>query len=222
MPTANQVKKQINGVVGRWISASLADDQCFAYQRTSRAGLTEITFQGAAHLSIALRNRAYEEIYGQLVEARAYNARMLDGALVQMMYTFSNGVLRSHRLAFFPSPHLESFQSNQDIYLEESGHVDVIASNVVPFPLRFDYDSQGPVDNPGGHPKCHLTLGQYENCRIPVTAPMTPVRFADFILRNFYDTAILGNAGVRPGPGGSFADSILPSERKLVHIVAPK
>ena len=102
----------------------------------------EVTFEGAYHVSIAMRDIAYAEIYQHLVQAGAYSAKMFDGALVQMMYKFSNGNLQSHRLAFFPSPHLEEFQNNPDIYIEDEVYADVIARNIVPFPLRFDYDAR--------------------------------------------------------------------------------
>jgi hypothetical protein len=42
---------------------------------------------------------------------------MPDGAIIQMMYVFKNDSLERHRLTFFPSPNLEEFQNNPDIYL---------------------------------------------------------------------------------------------------------
>ena len=146
---------------------------------------------------------------------------MLDGALLQMMYLFDNGILHRHRLAFFPSPHLEEFQNNPEIYLEDERYADVVARNIVPFPLRFDFDASERTSQNHLHPKSHVTLGQYENCRIPVTAPLTPVRFVEFILRNFYYTAFSQVVDKYPGFGGSFADSITQSERRMVHIVIP-
>ena len=67
--------------------------------------------------------------------------------------------------------------------------MDVIKKNIVPFPIRFDYDCRDEVVVNITHPKSHLTLGQYQNCRVPVSAPLTPYIFALFILRNFYNTA---------------------------------
>ena len=219
MPTPNQVLHQINRIVGCLIEIGLADDQCFALRRGPTSGVVEVTFEGADHVSIALRDRAYEEIYRHLVEARSYNLRMLDGALVQMMYKYLNGTLHSHRLAFFPSPYLEDFQSEPDVYLDDELHADVIDRNIVPFPLRFDYDVQSFVEL--HHPMCHLTLGQYPDCRIPVTAPVTPVRFADFILRNFYHTTFARYADKLPRFSRTFGTTILPSERELMHVVCP-
>ena len=176
-----------------------------------------MTFGEFGYVSIALKNLAYREIYYQLVQDHAYNVKMLDGALIQMMYRFSNGTLQSHRLAFFPSPDLEEFQNNPDIYIEQAIYADVIARNIVPFPLRFDYNAQeGHI-----HPRSHLTLGQYEHCRIPVTGPLTPFRFIDFILRNFYHTAFNQYADSLPRIRDSFDKSIRPEEERIIHLTVP-
>ena len=59
--------------------------------------------------------------------------------------------------------------------------------NIVTFPIRFDYDPDNFEETE--HPKTHATLGQYKNCRIPVSEPLTPEIFIIFLLRNFYNTA---------------------------------
>lgn len=220
MPSPSQIEKQINDLITFLVRISLADDQCFAFQRAARDNLVQVTFAGSEHVSIALRNLPYDEIYSRLEQERAYNVKMLDGALVQMMYLFADETLRRHRLAFFPAPHLEEFQNNPDIYEDDEMYADVIARNIVPFPIRFDYDVQEDQEELD-HPKSHLTLGQYQNCRIPVTAPVMPFRFIEFILRNFYHTAFVGQADGLPGRNGSFAESIRPAERKVVHLVVP-
>ncbi len=220
MQTPNEIKRQIDEIVAYLVEVGLADDQHFAIQRRRANGVVDVTFDGEFDVSIALKDQEYDVIYEQLARSRAYNIKMPDGALIQMMYQFSKGSLYRHRLAFFPSPHLEEFQNNPDIYLYDEIYADVIARNVVPFPLRFDYTR---ICRPQkrGHPKAHLTLGQYRNCRIPVTAPMTPVWFADCILRSFYHTAFTRYADKLPGPSGSFPEVIMPSERGVVHVVVP-
>ena len=220
MTTPNQIVGHINELIRYLVEISLADDQCFAFQRSER-DIVQVTFAGAEHVSIALRDRSYREIYQHLKQDRAYNVKMLDGALIQMMYAFVAGTLQRHRLAFFPAPHLEEFQNNPDVYQDDEIHADVIAKNIVPFPVRFDYDVRDSHYQELVHPKSHLTLGQYEHCRIPVTAPMMPSRFIDFILRNFYHTDSIRYADELPAQGGSFAESILPAERDVVHMVVP-
>ena len=103
MPNPSQTVKQINVLIGYLMQAGLADSEHHAFQRGSR-NTAEVTFRGAVNVSIALKSRFYREIYDQLREVGAYNARMLDGALIQMTYDFAKGILTRHRLAFFPSP----------------------------------------------------------------------------------------------------------------------
>ena len=220
MASPSHVQKQINGLITYLVKISLADNQRFAFQRATRDNLVQVTFAGSEHVSIALRNLPYDEIYHRLVRERAYNVKMLDGALIQMMYMFTNETLQRHRLAFFPAPHLEEFQNNPDVYQEDEMYADVVARNIVPFPVRFDYDVQE-YHQELAHPKSHLTLGQYQNCRIPLTAPMMPFRFIDFLLRNFYHTAFVRQADGFPVQDGSFAESIRPDERSVVHLVVP-
>lgn len=160
MPSPSHIEKQINDLITFLVRISLADDQCFAFQRAARDNLVQVTFAGSEHVSIALRNLPYDEIYSRLEQERAYNVKMLDGALVQMMYVLADETLQRHRLAFFPAPHLEEFQNNPDIYQDDEMYADVIARNIVPFPIRFDYDVQEGREELN-HPKSHLTLGQY-------------------------------------------------------------
>lgn len=149
----------------------------------------------------------------------------IDGALIQMAYDFSDGRLQRHRLAFWPAPHLHEFQNSPDVYLQDELHGDVISKSVVPFPLRYDYDARIGRHVDVRHPKSHLTLGQYEHCRIPVSAPVAPHCFIDFLLRNFYRTPSgCYTDAMPPGtPGTSaFEESISPAERRVVHVTVPR
>lgn len=221
MITPNGIMQQVNALVTYLVEVGLADDQNFAFERRLSADTVEITFSNAEYATAAMKNRGYAEIYQELVAARAYSVKMPDGALLQIMYAFTGDLPEQHRLAFFPSPHLEEFQSNPELYLEDEIYADVVARNIVPFPVRFDYDAREGVHRELVHPKSHLTLGQYERCRIPVTAPLTPSWFIDFILRNFYHTAFNHYADRLPRWRYSFEESILPTERGVVHVVIP-
>lgn len=216
-----RIKNQIDRLVAYLVEVSLSDSQNCTFQRKRHNNLEEVTFGKADYISTALKDRAYGEIYYELVKNGAYTAKMLDGALLQMMYMFSRNTLERHRLAFFPAPHLDEFQNDPDIYLEDEIYADIISRGKVPFPIRFDYDARSDVHVKLEHPKSHLTLGQYKNCRIPVTAPMTPFWFIDFVLRNFYHTAFSRYADDLPSCDGSFVESILPEERGVVHISVP-
>jgi hypothetical protein len=222
MPMPEKIKKEIDWIVGFLVEVGLAGDQNYAFLRNVGGKLVEVTFPQAEHVSIALKDRDYSEIYEHLSRERAYNAKMPDGAIIQMMYIFVDETLQRHRLAFFPAPHLEEFQNNPDIYLDDEIFADVIARSVVPFPIRFDYDVRDRIHQEVAHPKSHLSLGQYENCRIPVTAPMTPIMFIDFILRNFYHTATNQYANSLPRCNILFAETICLAERGVLHVTLPK
>ena len=210
---------QINRLIRHLVEVGLADDQQFAFRRGT--GVVEITFKNAEYLSVALRNLPYADVYESFARDRVFNAKLLDGALLQMRYTFTDGVLERHRLAFFPAPHLERFERDPDSYVEDRMYADIVARSVLPLPIRFDYDSRDDRHRDVAHPKSHLTLGEYDHCRIPVSAPLTPCRFIDFILRNFYRTRSGEFASSLPRFVGVFAESITPEERSVPHVTLP-
>lgn len=221
MPTPKQLVKQINAIISHLVGIGLVSDQNFCYPRLLPDGRSEVTFAGAEYLSLALKDREYTKIYTDLYAERAFTVLMPDGALLQLTYLFKGLELEQHRLAFFPSPFLDDFQSNPEVYLEDVIFAEVVARNIVPFPLRFDFDCREGIFQELHHPKSHLTLGQYENCRIPVTAPLTPIHFVDFVLRHFYHTAYLKYADELPRFDRSFNESVFPSERSVIHVHLP-
>ena len=92
--------------------------------------------------------------------------------------------LIKHRLAYFPSPKLPTADEAPELYASDEIYGDILLDQIVRFPVRFDFDPRN--YKPTFHPHSHLTLGQYENCRIPVTSALSPINFLRFILRNFY------------------------------------
>ena len=66
--------------------------------------------------------------------------------------------------------------------------------------------------------KSHLTLGQYENCRIPVSLAVSPYQFMEFILRNFYHTAQNKSYFHLTKYADEFEKSIVSEEEALIHV----
>ena len=211
--------KQIQRLTTHLVEMGLADDQQFPVLRETN--IVEITFENAGYISVALGSLSYADVYGEFARFRVFNVKLLDGALLQMTYFFSDGALMQHRLAFFPAPHRERFERDPESYYKDQMFADIVARNILPLPVRFDYDSRDERHLDVVHPKSHLTLGEYTQCRIPVTAPLTPHRFVDFILRNFYRTRSGEFATGLPRLRGIFAESITPAERCVLHITAP-
>ena len=211
--TPGAICRQINRLVSYLVEAGLADDQRFAFQRNT--DVVEITFENAGYVSSALGDVPYADVYGVFARHRVFNAKLLDGAIVQMMYVFSDGALRQHRLAFLPAPHLERFERDPELYDRDQMYADIVARVVLPLPIRFDFDSRDERHRDVVHPKSHLTLGEYANCRIPVTAPVTPHRFIDFVLRNFYQTRSEEFVSRLPRLRGVFGASITDAEQRV-------
>lgn len=220
--TPEEARSGINAIVRYLVEAGLAADQQFAFRRTRRGGVEEVTFDNAEVVGLALRGMPYEHVYSRFRRSRVYNVRMLDGALVQMMYAFDGDAVRSHRLAFVPSIRLERFQRAPEVYMEDEqfGH-EVGRLLAVAFPVRFDYHAAAERHQTVVHPKSHLTLGEFPECRIPVSAAVSPRWFMDFVLRNFYDGPGYRYADELPRHDRGFDRCIDPLERQVMHLVVP-
>jgi hypothetical protein len=221
MPSPKIICKQITQILGYLVEVGLSSDQNYPFIKESPNNIVEVTFPHSEHLSSALKNRSYAEIYQNLYSERAYITKLPDGALVTMRYLYRDNQLERHYLSFYPSPDLQEFQNYPDLYLEDILYADVVARNIVTFPIRFDFDCREDVFIPVHHPKSHLTLGQYENCRIPIVSPLTPYGFISFLLRNFYNTAFNKYSDRLPFFDEVFENSIHPEELKIIHLQVP-
>lgn len=219
--TPGSVRAQIEDSLSRLILASLAVRQFPPSTRMDRGGVTHIGRpQGSA---LALRDVSYEDVYRDLFANEAYDVRMVDGGLLIFQYRFdSDAVLIRHRLAYFPSPVLPSIDEAPGLYDDDELYGDIVARRLVRFPIRFDY---APADHVEGlHPASHLTLGQYEGCRIPVAGPLGPSAFVNFIVRNFYGRAYIRhkNKFDRNPPALQRMETISALEARMCHFVHSK
>lgn len=217
--TPRQTLREINLLIQALVELSLSNEQNPPITNGNQVSLYEITVSTASGMSIALRNISYRDIYIELEKAKCFNIKMLDGALVSLRYRFQRGTVCEHSLSYFPSPDLEQFQNEPEIYLEEDIYADVVAKNIVPFPVRFDFSNDAEKFVNVHHPYSHLTLGQYKNCRIPVCSPLNPLAFGAFILRNFYNTTFRKYSDDFPTSHLHFHKTITTEEQKIPHLV---
>jgi hypothetical protein len=203
------------------VESGLADDQNFPFEADRPDGRVVVRASGNADFALMLKERPYVDTYEDLLARRDFNIKMLDGALIQMIYEFQSDQLLRHRLAFFPSPSLLSFQDHPEIYETDTLYADILDRRVVAVPLRFDYDNRPLVAKSVAHPVSHLTLGQYANCRIAATGPLPPYYFVEFVLRSFYNTAARSLSKQLPKHGHVFLGSITKDELASVHVGVP-
>lgn len=218
--TPRTFKEDIDGLISELIGKGVCDDSNFSAIRP-HGRMVDVTFSGSEHVSIALGDIEYAEIYRELADKRSFNMKLVDGALIQMMYRVEGDTLRQHRLAFYPSPNLLPFQDDPHAYMSDELFIDVVQRRIVPFPLRFDFDAREGIHVDVVHPKSHLTLGDVKGCRIPVSAPVTPRWFVEFILRNFYQTESHDFISDLPQHRVKFSASITANEANLMHMVIP-
>ncbi len=174
-PTAviKEIKKITEDLIGKgWVV-----NQNFPSARQNGRQI-EITWAGQSSLGPLLGGIPYAEAYKALIKVKNYNFELFDGALVQMMYQFNGNDLLGHRLCYIPKAELDV--DNEDI----SGESSALAMVELPVPLRFDYAPHSFVNM--AHPRSHLHISQYADCRLPLCSPITPNMFIGFILRNFY------------------------------------
>lgn len=214
------VKSELDDLVASLIERAIVDDQNFPILRQLSTDGWEVSFGGAEFVSLAMGDIDYRDTYQELSDKRSYNVKMIDGGLLQIMYLFKNDRLIRHRLAYYPSPSLRPFQEEPDAYLRDELFLDIVSRRIVPFPLRFDFDEAAAEDV--SHPSCHLTLGDARSCRIPVSAPLSPRWFIEFILRNFYQTDRHDLIGGLPSHRLSFPATLTRGESRLMHMVVPK
>lgn len=212
--------QEIQSLTSAMVKLGLSDEQYHPSTNGDPRNSFEITVKNNRALTSALKNISYRELYDSLSEAKCFNVKIFDGALLCLQYRFHRGKVAEHCLAYWPSPDLEHFQNDPDLYLSEDEiYADIIARNLVPCPIRFDFNADTGRYVDVHHPYSHLTLGQCENCRIPVCSPVTPLVFGGFILRNFYNTASRRFSGKFPSSDLKFARTISPKEQGIPHVV---
>ena len=217
---ANKIFLQLNELTTDLIQTGLCDDQNFPYIVKLSEDRKKVCI-GDLNTNIFLKNVPYRDVYYEMLKKRGYNFKMLDGAMILLEYTFQKDKIIHHRLSFFPSPDLLEYQQNEEIYLEDEIYADILDKQIVAVPLRFDYENKEEIAEPIEHPISHLTIGQYENCRIPVSSAVPPSLFIEFIIRNFYHTAYHKYCNMIRKFKNEFAESIYKEEKSLVYMGIP-
>ena len=182
-----------------------------------RNGIQYIGFANDDKISGALHaNQSYDKIFDFLKSSNAFSFKLLDGALLQLSYAFNHERIVKHRLAYYSCPKLPEYQEDLDLYDEEHLYDESLRRNTVPVPMRFDFDKN--MCLPDTHPFSHLTLGQYKGCRIPVSAPLTPLQFVRFILMCFYRNLWEAYKNTYPVNDLRFEESIRGCEMSEVYV----
>lgn len=214
--TPQGVRKQLEEVFSRLIVTNLSVKQFYPKEQGMVGG--GLSLGSLPLASISLRDISYEEIYKDIEGNDSYHIKLPDGGLLIFQYTFDGvGALTKHRLCYFPSFELPTVDEAPHLYENDELYGDVVVKKLVRFPIRFDYDPGSHKDVE--HPKSHLTLGQYEDCRIPVSVAVSPNSFVMFVLRNFYCRSYRRNKNAleRKPHHIPVTPSLTDAERRITH-----
>ena len=182
------IEAEINGLIAFLIESALADDQTRAFIRKISGSDYEITFENES-ISDWLSNEPYVDVYEKTMANRSYTILLFDGAMLQMSYEISDNKVVRSRMAYLPNPRLEQFAGGQGEF-DDPLYADLNDRRILPVPIRFEFDGRPGVAVAIHHPVSHVTIGQFEGCRIPASAAITPFLFIDFVLRSFYRKAM--------------------------------
>lgn len=215
MSDRTNIQGQIRNLTQLLVEKSIVVNQNYPKYQDNR-----ITWENYQNLSFTLKNEPYEVIYEKSRIAKDYNFMLLDGALIQMQYTFKRNNLESHILSFYPNSNFENYQDNpeefEELYYGQKLFTDMIEKKTIIFPIRFDFSQ---VHTEIIHPKVHATFGNYSDCRIPISKPLSPNRFISFILRNFYHVKFIEDKlQDEINIELSFEEQITNKEKRLLHL----
>lgn len=137
----------------------------------------------------------YVQEYEYILNNRQFSLLLLDDSIIQVYYKFNKEGLSKLRLAFYPSPSLETFgQDDIENYFDESIN-DYLKDQYLFFyealglgyritntnHFRIDYDKSAQSHFPN-----HLQFGGINAIRIPLSKQLMPFIFIDFIIRNIF------------------------------------
>lgn len=212
----HELREDVLALIGLLVESGLADRQRYPHVAEETRHSGRLGFDRDLHAVFV--ERPYAELYDALVGDELFHVMFPDGGLLQFGMTMNYGRLTKQRLAFYPNPWLKRFDDMALEYLRDEVWGHVVSEYQTPVACRFDFDESDSVFRVMDHPRAHLTLGQYPNCRIPLLRPISPSQFVDFVCRNFYSRAFRSLKG-RHRSGLAFAECIHPDERNMVHLV---
>ena len=219
MAKAHEVHKEMYDITTALLELGICDDQQYPVVRQVGHNRFEVTRERSSEYSSVFRKTDYADAYRVMKRNRDFNVSLADGGLLQVHYLLHGDEVLKHRLAFFPSPDFSAYQNEPELYENNVIYSEALERGVVATPIRFDFDKEAFEEDV--HPVCHLTIGQYKNCRVPVASAISPFRFVEFVMGAFYNTAFRDFRSRLRDRGISFAPTITPAELQRLHLALP-
>lgn len=201
---ANTVKSEISCLISQLIQSKLCIGQQFPSVKNIGGKFCVGVLNNRS--KFFFKDHTSEVIYEDIISSQSFSLILIDGAIIQFLYTFDKEQVFSHRLLYLPKPMSLAIQEDRDLQLLKNKPL-----------IRIDFTDEG--NEEFNHSITHMHLDNYEDCRIPVSAPVGPRAFMYFILRNFYrsESENFFNNHKRD-LGTSFSATITDNESEEMHI----
>ncbi|MGE8451693.1 MAG: DUF2290 domain-containing protein [Pseudomonadales bacterium] len=221
MTLLSSIEKSTSSIIRALIEKGLAEQFTMPSVASNNKFTGDIGFASGVDIAWAMKDQPYTELYTELIRRQQFHAVLPDGGALQFLYKVRLNKIAKHRLAFYPNPNLKPFDTDALRYLQDSVWGHVVSEFQMPVVVRLDYENSSDSYKAIQHSASHLTLGQYPNCRIPVSSPFTPWAFTELILRNFYSKAFepLSRADIHKCV--SFEECLMPEEMNHLHLRLP-
>ena len=180
-------------------------------QCTQQGRLIEISYNGKNTIGSIVFDKhvTSSQIIDTLLEGKQYTILLYDKGLIQAEYIVNGNEVIKERLVFMKKHN--KIWSTKEIAEYEMLEEDWFAEEGIPIMLRIDYapDDYKECD----HAATHLTISNYESCRIPMKGIVTFSEFVRFVLFHFYDIRMeLKTCRANTG------DTITELEKEMIHI----
>lgn len=149
------------------------------------------------------------DLYSKLLRNNQFCIQFVDRSILLYSCLIHCNALEKQRIVYI-KPFGDYEETERELGWEEY-QTDEWSGRQLSFPLliRIDYDSKAEKSD---HPKCHLTLSNIKNCRIPVVSNISLERFVEFVLHQIFN---IYNIKIEKS---EYSKSIRDDEEKMIHV----
>lgn len=186
----SEIQKDFGLVVNSLLQKNLVRDYCsfsikdnnsqFSVTRPNRKNESNILFD---------RTCSITDMTDILLENHEYNLLFYDKGIFQFEFEVYDGKIIKERFIFLKKQN--KLWNKEEISLLDDDEIaeDWFSNEIgIPIIIRVDFDKHNYVELT--HPISHMTINNYEECRIPMRGPISISKFVNFILNIFYNDSI--------------------------------
>lgn len=208
----NELRKEYDNIITQLLEKNLLREHTeFSFKEYGE--LCKITRNNRINESNILfdRNKSIEEVTDVILKRKEYNLLLYDKGIFQFEFIIEKGQIKKERLVFIKKHNKlwdkEEINNLSNNSFDEDWYNEIIG---IPIVIRVDFDEEAHIDVK--HPITHMTLSNYDECRIPMKGAVSLTLFINFILNMFYDEKLNLD-----GINYDIKNTISENEKKCLH-----